>query len=73
MVVWEEEFVGEKKASAEQSTRNERIRARFETGLAREGLEFERVRLPCPSLLRAYNRPAHSFSSRATGTLDSYT
>ena len=66
VMVWEEELGGEEEASAEQSTRNERFRARFETGLACEGLEFERVRPPCPPLLCAYNRPAHSFSSRAT-------
>ena len=66
VVVWEEELGGEEEASAEQSTRNERFRARFETGLAREGLEFEQVRPPCPPLLRAYNRQAHSFFSRAT-------
>ena len=65
MVVWEEALGGEE-ASAEQSTRNERFRARFETGFVREGLEFERVRPPCPPLLCANDQPARSFTSPAT-------
>ena len=53
VVVWEEELGGEQDAeSTEQSRRNERFRARFETSLVREGLELERVRPACPHLLQ---------------------